>query len=159
MQAAALRDVEQSAKDVADARDEFRNALVARALIEHGGVLTMLGRTVENPSVIGRTNYTVHLEETAANVAQVVFSDHERPYEVKFHLTVDVIIDGDLVPLRRAWLHALVVEDEARKRDTRMGQMTADARTKLIKDALEASEEGQAAIAAFQEFAKKQVRT
>lgn len=157
MQVAALRDVEECRAAVAKARREFRACAVQIAHAGNRDLLDRMAVAVCRPveSVHGRTNYNIHTDEQPFDRVQVVFTDHEREYEGKLRLVIEVAVraDSDLMELRGEWVRALEALAAAEARDTRMSAMNKDAREKLVKDSLESLPSGVRALAAFREFA------
>jgi hypothetical protein len=149
--------VERCEAQVIKARDEFRAFVIESARSVHGLSLTAALKAVgkDQASLHSRCTYRVYEDGTdSGRSAQVIFSDHQKTYEQRMHITVDVQLAPMALALAGKWLANLLNLKAARERDLRVGAMKKEARDMLIKTALDSSDEGAALVAAIKALAK-----
>lgn len=148
----AATDLAGCEQAVIRARDAFRRAMCSQALRIYNEVLQevadVFGKTAEE--LHATCTYQVYVDGTdSGTTAQVIFSDHQQSFEAKLRLEVTVQLNEAGRSLRNEWACRISDAMLARERDLRVGSMNKEAREKLIKAALDSTEEGVAVVAAI----------
>ncbi len=150
-------DVEACSNHVVHCRDRFRAHVINLAVDEYYVALTAIGVPIHH-NVAGMhkaTTYRVYEDGSdSGTTAEVIFSDHQKTYDARFRVALNVKLDSVALNLRGLWAGALGALKDARERDVRVGAMKKEARELLIKAALDSSEEGKSLLAALKALAK-----
>ncbi len=153
----AAHDVAACSDHVVYCRDKFRAHVIKLASKKYYQELTAIGTPIHH-NVAGMhktTTYRVYEDGTdSGTMAQVIFSDHQKTYEARFRIALDVELDDAALGLRLLWLGALAALKDARERDLRVGAMKKEAREVLIKGALDSTPEGEAVKSSIRALAK-----
>jgi hypothetical protein len=153
----AAHDVAACEQHVIYCRDKFYEHVIelvtAKYYDQLCGISQLIQRGIDD--MHKRTTYRVYEDGSdSGTTAQVVFSDHQKTYEARFRIALDVELDDAALGLRLLWLGALTALKDARERDLRVGAMKKEARELLIKSALTDSPEGESVVAAIRALAK-----
>lgn len=148
----AAQDVAGCEQAVIRARDAFRRAVCSQARRENDAVLAAVADAVgtSEDQLHATTTFRVYEDGSdSGDVAQVIFSDHQQTFEARSRLEVSVRMNEQCRQLANEWACRLSDAKLARERDLRVGAMKKDAREKLIKAALDSTDEGRAVVVAI----------
>lgn len=133
----ASQDLASCEKVVISRRDAFLKYVVEKARDKFNPALAPVLEAAGGGELHGICTFRVYEDGAdSGDTAQVVFSNHQQPYEASFRISVSIPLDDLARGLRNEWQSALVKAKDARERDLRVGSMKREAREALIKAAL-----------------------
>jgi len=154
MGAIAAEDLAGCEQVVIRRRDAFRKYVVEQARVRFIPVLVPALEAIGGGELHGCCTFRVYEDGSdSGDTAQVVFSDHQQPYEAKFRISVSIPLNEQARYTRDEWQAALVDAAAARARDLRVGSMKREAREALIKAALNDTDEGRSVVSAVRVLA------